>query len=426
MATLCFFLKVNAQSQTGMIKPLEIGDTIPNILWQQPLSAVNRLNEHKSIRLNDYKGKLIILDFWATWCTACIRSMPNLHALQNKFRDEIMVIPVSYEPKAKVQSFLNENPVLKDLNFLSIIDDKILSTYFAHRILPHAVWIDPERRVLATTSVGNITEYAIRTALAGKKQAYINKIDIDRTKPFFLSDLLPPNVNLKHYSIFIKGKIDGLPGAVTFRKTNDTVIGMATSNAPLFKIYKSLADKLIPQFNDKRIVNNLRPNDKLLLPRTKLQDSDLYTFDFIGSVKSSAHLYEEILVELNKFTEYHSYIDTLKIDCYAMIRTSNADKLQSKSNEKAVDLFQPKAFIQNYPLSVLISRLNNEDVPMPPVLDETLYKNNVDMILTTDFKSIESINMALNKYELKLIPVTRNLKMLIINHATLNGNNINN
>ncbi|WP_257667471.1 hypothetical protein [Parapedobacter tibetensis] len=48
------------------IKPLQIGDTIPEALLNLPLQVVNHPEGKETITLADYKGKLIILDFWAT------------------------------------------------------------------------------------------------------------------------------------------------------------------------------------------------------------------------------------------------------------------------------------------------------------------------------------------------------------------------
>lgn len=54
-------------------KALNIGDKIPQFFWDTPLEVVNHPSGQKTIKLSEYRDKkIIILDFWATWCSACI------------------------------------------------------------------------------------------------------------------------------------------------------------------------------------------------------------------------------------------------------------------------------------------------------------------------------------------------------------------
>lgn len=67
-----------------LIKHLKMGDTIPQALWDIQLNVVGHQAGAKQLTLRDYKDKkLIILDFWATWCSSCIASFPSLYKLQD-------------------------------------------------------------------------------------------------------------------------------------------------------------------------------------------------------------------------------------------------------------------------------------------------------------------------------------------------------
>lgn len=90
LAALCLFSAATAQK----IKPLTIGDTIPETLWQMPLQVINNPQGKNTITLNDYREKLIILDFWATYCTPCVASVSKLDTLQKQFNNQIKVITV--------------------------------------------------------------------------------------------------------------------------------------------------------------------------------------------------------------------------------------------------------------------------------------------------------------------------------------------
>jgi peroxiredoxin len=70
-------------------------------------------------RLRDLKGKVVLVNFWATWCPPCRKEMPALQALYEKYKDQgFLVLSISDEEAAKVQPFITERkisyPVLLD------------------------------------------------------------------------------------------------------------------------------------------------------------------------------------------------------------------------------------------------------------------------------------------------------------------------
>ncbi len=72
--------------------------------------------------LEQYKGKVVLVNFWATWCPSCDKEMPSIESLQNKFsEDELVVLTVSIDEKQEtIDEYMATNgftfPVIYDPN----------------------------------------------------------------------------------------------------------------------------------------------------------------------------------------------------------------------------------------------------------------------------------------------------------------------
>ena len=104
----------------------------------------------KDVNLDDYNGKLIILNFWATWCAPCREEMPSLDSLQaniNLNNLKIFPINIGQENLSKSESFF------KDLNIKNLdiyFDPPItLAKKFALRGVPTTIFFNKEGKEFA-------------------------------------------------------------------------------------------------------------------------------------------------------------------------------------------------------------------------------------------------------------------------------------
>jgi|SRR5687768_7361105 cytochrome c biogenesis protein CcmG, thiol:disulfide interchange protein DsbE len=76
--------------QSAKYEPLTVGKEAPDF-------ALPNLDD-KSVRLSDYRGKVVFLNFWATWCKPCREEMPSMEVLYKNFdRDGLVVLAVSID-----------------------------------------------------------------------------------------------------------------------------------------------------------------------------------------------------------------------------------------------------------------------------------------------------------------------------------------
>ncbi len=92
--------------QSAKYEPLTVGKPAPD--FQLP-----DLNE-KDIRLSDYRGKVVFLNFWATWCKPCREEMPSMEVLYKNFeKDGLVILAVSID---RVTTKKEIPPFVKSLN----------------------------------------------------------------------------------------------------------------------------------------------------------------------------------------------------------------------------------------------------------------------------------------------------------------------
>jgi thiol-disulfide isomerase/thioredoxin len=104
----------------------------------------------RRVSLPDYKGKVVLINFWATWCPPCRTEIPDLVRLQNKYRKRgLRIIGITYPPQtlSQVRRFVRKTRI----NYSIALGRKSTKTLFDQsEILPVTVIINRQGKVHAT------------------------------------------------------------------------------------------------------------------------------------------------------------------------------------------------------------------------------------------------------------------------------------
>jgi thiol-disulfide isomerase/thioredoxin len=114
--------------------------------------------------LAQQRGKWVVVNYWATWCSPCLKEMPDLSQLDEQ-RDDVVVVGLAFEEieRADLVKFMASHPVAYAIALVDVYDPP--SDFPVPRGLPTTYLVDPEGRV-AETWLGPVTSAQISGSIA--------------------------------------------------------------------------------------------------------------------------------------------------------------------------------------------------------------------------------------------------------------------
>ena len=122
------------------LKPPELPGAEPMANFKPVFTGL----DGKALPLVDLKGKVIFLNFWATWCSPCRAEMPSIQELYKQMNGEVAFVLVSQEEKSKVMDFVAKNKYTLPIYIYA----RDLPAEYESRSIPTTFIISPEGKIV--------------------------------------------------------------------------------------------------------------------------------------------------------------------------------------------------------------------------------------------------------------------------------------
>lgn len=164
LVAICLFTLCESRSYgVASSDSPKIGDVPPALTLSETLQGPPM----PEISWNKLKGRVVVLEFWATWCAPCIQAIPHMNDLAEQFKDRpVAFISVTAENQDVVRPFLRDHPMK---SWIGLDDYQVLNKAFRVQTIPHALIIDMKGRVAAIAHPEEIEAKHLEEVLAGKK-----------------------------------------------------------------------------------------------------------------------------------------------------------------------------------------------------------------------------------------------------------------
>jgi len=392
---------------------------------------------HKTdtIRLADYAGKFIVLDFWGFKCVSCLRSFPKMDSLQRIYADDIQFLLVNKETICQTDSFLRKRVKVFKPAIPFITGDTMLSGRFNHRSVPYYVILD--RTGVPIFQSTYIDELNLKKMIAGQEpnfyfsgpKKYISTIlkPEFEDKVVFMSYLLPAD-----------GKFDfgnelKYPMEFSLNEQNQTPVMLYQ------RAYSGLYKNKIDFSWKGRTVLELKDGEGQLpileggtpMGFREWLSKYCYNYQLFWKGADSSQIFSKFIADLDHYFPYKATIETRRIKCFALKKIGDLSGLKSKGGVAQYEFVgkglrslaaDSVKYLKNVPFSSFIVSIKAiVDFSWGTFINEVEVPYNIDISFpgyVLDDLQLITLKKELRRHGMDLVEEMRLQKVLVIKDKT--------
>ncbi|GGG88332.1 hypothetical protein GCM10007415_22940 [Parapedobacter pyrenivorans] len=404
-------------AKAELTNALPTGNSIFDELWNAPLTLWNAAdNSTETVTLKDHRGKVIVLDFWATWCKSCIVNMPRMHRLQDQFQENMIVLPVTYESTETVATLFTRSKAsgIGQLrgSFQTILSDSLLKEAFPNPngTIPYFALIGKDGLYKGPITPEYLTESLIADLTAGDAGG-VPHLRAAPVKPLMDwsaslgADWQPPIGYHTMLSRYMHGAGEPTGREIDSLKGTEWQYYM---NQPLLRLFGVALSSPLPRQANRRIMlvdSAVRFDDHSL--RNPKYEPFVYNYCYeatypVGTPKEAVKA--RMLADLNALTGVKGQLIVKSMPSLIIQGNGNAKSHPAPNNEvQWLNMVSVAWFLnQRY------------DIAIPPVLDETGFDGQIWMDDSARKGTIADVRRVLQAQGFDLVEENRMLEMFLL------------
>ena len=386
--SLSFILFINCA-----FSQVKTGDVVSDIKFELLNAPV------KNTTLSKLKGKIVLIEFWATWCSPCVEAMSHLLQLQAKYPVELQIITVTDEKEARIRQFLASRP---SSLWFAIDTEALITGVFPHRVIPHTVVISPEGKLIANTTPELVSASVIDSLLQQKEVHLAEKKESLLTSPDIIKNYFFADDKIKSRFI-MQAEMKGAGSFSTTYQQDSIFKGrrLTCLNFTLTSLYRMAYHN----FDYGRTID--KTDEK--------NNAPLYCVDLI--VPDKKDLLPTLQKELSKRFDLQAKVEPQTKDVY-VLKIIDKDKFKTiplnTSGKRTYGSMHGEIDQQYITMADFANYLENFGTGKLPVIDETLNKEHFDIKFSFQPEKPESLTTVLSGMGLALEKATRKVDFLVL------------
>ncbi len=400
--SLCFVLVLLFLQSKAQEPVLTLGSRFPDIVIRNISNApVKEFYLNKAV-----DKKLLILNFWGTWCSPCIPEMDSLAKLQKTNAGKIQVIAISDDSEERKGKYLQKKP---SSIWLATDTSYTLYNMFDLAFVGQSAIINSDKKIVALVRTDSINQQMIDKLLRGDsvKQSVGTKQAAIRTgeDPFGVDSLMEHSFTIRGYK---KGQF-----SMSKRYLDDPYRGRRASwfNVSIGSLYRAAYG--IKSYQKQEFYDSSVSEKEVHSHDMKNTDA-LYCLDLLVSPAQKDSLYFFMQQYLNDYTPVKVRLEKRNIEVYVLKRIpSTMASLKPSVSEKSSYSFSGRGYdgtkvsLANFAGDYLTNELGF------PVVDENGLPGFYDIKTTVELRNTENIKKSIEALGLMVEKAVREVDVII-------------